>query len=136
LRIALIPLQKPTATGASISSKLSQSQFCTPKHTVPSVAIFHSTAAVVATAASSINEGGNGPSMAKQFVADPREATGLETDNVVEHPIALEGVAEFGLHDRRSASVELPGSRFLRTAARQKTSSPIHVVSSRAFRER
>jgi hypothetical protein len=69
-------------------------------------------------------------------VASCDPASELETDGVVERPIALEGVADFSLHDRRPASVELPASRFLHTAARQKSSSPIQVVPSRAFRER
>ena len=57
-----------------------------------------------------------------------------KTDGIA--PIALEGVADFGLHDRRPASVELPVSRPLRTTSRQKSSSPISVVPSRALRER
>jgi ABC-type multidrug transport system fused ATPase/permease subunit len=56
-----------------------------------------------------------------------------ETDGIA--PIALEGVAEFGLHDQRPSIVELPASRPLRATSRQKSSSPIYVVPSRALRE-
>jgi hypothetical protein len=59
---------------------------------------------------------------------------GRETDGIA--PIALEGVADFGPHVRHPANVELPASRPLRTTSRQKSSSPIYVVPSRALRER
>jgi len=63
-------------------------------------------------------------------------ASERETDGVLEHSIALEGVADFGLHDELSASVELPASRFLHSAARQESFSPIDGVPSRALWER
>jgi hypothetical protein len=47
-------------------------------------------------------------------------ASERETDGVVEHPIALEGVADFGFRDWRSPSVELPPFRLLLSAAREE----------------
>jgi hypothetical protein len=45
-------------------------------------------------------------------------------------PIALECAADFGLHDRRSPSVEVPPFRLLLSAARKESSSPFIGVPS------